>query len=71
LGDAGLAPRGLADRFPQKSLRALHGERPLLGDWRHGGPLRGDLGVGGAISLYLDFINLFLAILRILSARRD
>jgi modulator of FtsH protease len=30
-----------------------------------------DDAVGGAISLYLDFINLFLAILRILSARRD
>ncbi|EYF06683.1 Integral membrane protein [Chondromyces apiculatus DSM 436] len=27
--------------------------------------------VGGAIRLYLDFINIFLALLRILSARRD
>jgi len=27
--------------------------------------------VGGAIQLYLDFVNLFLAILRILSSRRD
>jgi modulator of FtsH protease len=27
--------------------------------------------VGAAISLYLDFLNLFLALLRILSARRD
>jgi len=27
--------------------------------------------VGGAISLYMDFINMFLAILRILSARRE
>ncbi len=30
-----------------------------------------DDAVGGAISLYMDFINLFLAILRILSGRRD
>jgi modulator of FtsH protease len=30
-----------------------------------------DDAVGGAISLYLDFVNLFLAILRILSSRRD
>jgi modulator of FtsH protease len=30
-----------------------------------------DDAVGGAISLYLNFLNLFLAILRILSSRRD
>ena len=30
-----------------------------------------DDAVGGAISLYLDFVNLFLSILRILSSRRD
>lgn len=30
-----------------------------------------DDAVGGAISLYMDFLNIFLALLRILSARRD
>jgi hypothetical protein len=35
------------------------------------GPQLGSLAVAGALSLYLDFINLFLMILRLMGGRRD
>jgi FtsH-binding integral membrane protein len=42
-----------------------------LGEASQGSPMAGKLGIMGALTLYLDFINLFLFLLRLFGGRKD
>jgi len=62
-------PGGLAARSAQAAAR-LPQERRSLMPWRRGG-VRGGWRRGiGALNLYIDFINMFLFLLRFMGDRR-